>query len=59
MRRAGFAASGIFYLALAAATAQTTFVAHAINETCNRVKEEGTRLLGSDRVTPPVENWPR
>jgi hypothetical protein len=20
---------------------------------------EGTRLLGSDRVTPPVENWPR
>lgn len=32
VRRAGFAASGIFYLALAAMTVQMTFAAHAIND---------------------------
>jgi hypothetical protein len=32
MRRAGFSASGIFYLTIAATTVQMTFAAHAINE---------------------------
>ncbi len=32
VRRAGFAASGLFYLAIAATTAQVSFAAHAIND---------------------------
>lgn len=32
MRRSGFAASGVFYLGLAAATVQTTFTAYATND---------------------------
>ncbi len=32
MRRAGFAASGMFYFALSAATVQMTSAAHAIND---------------------------
>jgi hypothetical protein len=40
MRRTGFAASGIFYIAISAATVRTTFAAHAIND--NRAARDWT-----------------
>jgi uncharacterized protein DUF1206 len=40
LRRAGFAASGVFYLAFAAVTGQMTFAAHTIND--NRAARDWT-----------------